>query len=193
MIRMATEADIPEILGIYGPYVLTTTNSFEYRVPTLQEFQARFAHITTQFPWLVWEEEGKVLGYAYASLPFSRTAYQWSCEVSIYLAPQARKKGIGKKLYQALEYILFAQGYRTIYSVVTSENQDSLDFHTHVGYREIARMPNIGMKFGRWLGTVWLEKRANSVDIPQEAPLNWKSVVENERKLENILDDLALS
>jgi len=69
MIRMARAEDIPAILDIYAPYVLTTTATFEYTVPTYEDFSARFADITKQFPWLVWEENGKVLGYAYASAP----------------------------------------------------------------------------------------------------------------------------
>ena len=72
MIRFATEKDIPAILDIYGPYVLHTAISFEYSVPTLEEFTERFLGITKQFPWLVWEEDGVVLGYAYGSLPFGR-------------------------------------------------------------------------------------------------------------------------
>ena len=83
MIRLATEADIPAILDIYGPYVLHTAVSFEYSVPTLAEFTERFRSVTSQFPWLVWEEEGKVLGYAYASAPFSRDAYRWVSASSI--------------------------------------------------------------------------------------------------------------
>lgn len=103
MIRFATEADIPAILDIYGPYVLNTAVSFEYTVPTLEEFTQRFRETTKQFPWLVWEESGKVLGYAYGSLPFGRAAYRWVCASSIYLAPQAQGKGIGRKLYSVLE------------------------------------------------------------------------------------------
>ena len=74
MIRMAQAEDIPAILDIYAPYVLNTTATFEYTVPALAEFSARFADITKQFPWLVWEKDGKVLGYAYASAPFARAA-----------------------------------------------------------------------------------------------------------------------
>lgn len=192
MIRFAEKKDIPEILEIYAPYVLTTTNSFEYRVPTQEEFTLRFEKITSQFPWLVWEEDGRVLGYAYGSLPFSRTAYQWSCEVSIYLSPEVQGKGIGRKLYAALEHLLFLQGYRVIYSVVTSENTHSLDFHTHVGYRKVAELPGIGMKFGRWLGTVWLEKRLECDDIPQAAPVACSAIVENNQNLSDILDALTL-
>ena len=79
MIRIATPEDLPQILAIYGPYVRDTTHSFEYEIPTMAAFARRFEDITAQFPWLVWEENGKVLGYAYGSLPFSRAAYRWSC------------------------------------------------------------------------------------------------------------------
>ena len=141
MIRFATEADIPTILDIYGPYVLNTCYSFEYTVPNLEEFTQRFREITQQFPWLVWEENGKVLGYAYGSAPFSRAAYQWSAESSIYLAPQAQGKGIGRKLYEALEKIMKAQGYRKTYAIITTANEASLAFHKAVGFRFVANMP----------------------------------------------------
>ena len=118
MIRFAKEADIPAILDIYGPYVLNTAISFEYSVPTSEEFTERFRSITAQFPWLVWEENGIVLGYAYGSLPFGRAAYRWVAASSIYLAPQARGKGIGTQLYRALEKILQAQGYRKTYAII---------------------------------------------------------------------------
>ena len=83
MIRMAVEADVPAMLAIYSPYVLNTTASFEYEPPTQAEFLERFRRITRQFPWLVWEEEGEILGYAYGSLPFERAAYAWCAEASV--------------------------------------------------------------------------------------------------------------
>ena len=193
MIRMATKADIPAILDIYGPYVLNTTHSFEYTVPTLEVFTKRFETITAQLPWLVWEEEGKVLGYAYASLPFSRSAYSWDCEVSIYLAPQVQGRGIGRTLYAVLEDIVLKQGYRVIYSLITSENTGSLAFHEKVGYKTIAVLPNCGMKFGRWLGVVWMEKRPNSVDNPKDFPVSWHSIVQNDEKFSVNLGTLSLS
>ena len=192
MIRIAMLEDVPAILEIYGPYVRDTAYSFEYTVPTQPEFIRRFEDITAQFPWLVWEEDGKVLGYAYGSLPFKRAAYQWDCEVSIYLAPQAQGKGIGRRLYGALEHILFFQGYRVIYSIVTSENTHSLGFHAHLGYRKVAELPGCGVKFGRWQGTVWLEKRLDSVGIPTNPPQDWRSIVKNDKKYSDILDALPL-
>ena len=101
MVRAATHADIPAMLDIYGPYVLTSTATFEYTVPTTEEFTDRFEAITTQYPWLVWEEAGEILGYAYASAPYTRAAYAWCAEPSIYLRADAKGRGIGTELYAA--------------------------------------------------------------------------------------------
>lgn len=193
MIRIATTTDIPAILAIYGPYILHTTHTFEYTVPTEAEFTARFLSYTRQFPWLVWEENGQVLGYAYGSPPFSRAAYQWCCEVSVYLHPQARGRGIGSRLYDALEAIVLRQGYRVIYALVTTENTESVAFHQRRGYRQVTVMPDCGVKFGRWIGIVYLEKRANIVDIPSVAPCAWSEFVENDRNFLEILGIFPLS
>jgi len=192
-IRIATKADLPRILQIYGPYVENTTYSFEYTVPSLEAFTCRFDEITALFPWLVWEENGVVAGYAYGSAPFHRAAYSWCAEVSIYLAPEFQGRGIGRKLYAALETILQKQGYRTAYSIVTSENVSSVAFHEAVGYTLLAQFPDCGFKFGRWLGITWLEKRLNSVDTPTSAPLPWRKFVKTDRNLGEILDEITLS
>ena len=170
-IRPATVADLPRILEIYAPYVEHTAISFEYTVPTLAEFTDRFLGITAQFPWLVWEENGAVLGYAYGSLPFERAAYQWSAEASIYLRAEARGRGIGKSLYAALEEILKKQGYRKVYAIITTANEASVAFHKAVGYRHTATFPDCGYKFGQWYGTVWLEKDLNTWLTPPQPPI----------------------
>ncbi|MBR2937851.1 MAG: N-acetyltransferase [Oscillospiraceae bacterium] len=170
-IRRATIQDVPRILEIYGPYVENTAISFEYTVPTLENFTQRFLGITARFPWLVWEEKGMILGYAYGSLPFERAAYQWSAEASIYLCPEAWGKGIGKKLYAALEQLLQRQGYRKVYAIITTDNEASVAFHRAVGYRYTATMPDCGYKFGRWHGTVWMEKELNTWDAPPREPI----------------------
>lgn len=193
MIRLAKESDIPAILEIYGPYVLETAYSFEYSVPTREEFTARFRHHTHYCPWLVWEEDGKVLGYAYGAPAFERAAYRWCGEVSVYLAPQARGRGIGKGLYAALEKLMRHQGYRMLYAIVTSENTGSIAFHEALGYRVRAVFPDCGYKFGRWVGTVWLEKRLEFQEDPAEMPADWASLVENDRFTPNILANLSLS
>ena len=192
-IRMATEADIPEILDIYGPYVQETAISFEYTVPTLEEFTRRVLEITTRLPWLVWEENGQILGYAYGSLPFERAAYQWCAEASIYLRPQAQGKGIGRRLYFVLEQLLKLQGYRKVYAIITTANDRSVAFHEAMGYRHTATMPDCGYKLGRWYGTVWMEKLLNSTHNPEKAPVTIHRLVDIDGKMEDILAKMSLS
>ena len=170
-IRQATAQDLPRILEIYGPYVENTAISFEYTVPTLETFTRRFLGITAQFPWLVWEEDGMILGYAYGSLPFERAAYQWSAEASIYLCPEGQGRGTGRKLYAALEELLQKQGYRKVYAIITTANEPSVAFHRAVGYRHTATMPDCGYKFGKWYGTIWMEKDLNTWDNPPREPV----------------------
>ena len=171
-VRLAKQEDLPRILEIYKPYVENTAISFEYKTPTLEEFTKRFLGITARFPWLVWEENGIILGYAYGSAPFERAAYQWCAEASIYLCPEAQGRGIGKKLYADLEDSLQKQGYRKVYAIITTANEDSLAFHRAVGYRHTATMPDCGYKFGRWYGTVWMEKDLNGWSDPPREPVS---------------------
>jgi len=181
MIRFATEADIPAILDIYGPYILNTAISFEYSVPTLEEFTERFLGITGQFPWLIWEEEGQILGYAYASLPFGRAAYRWVAASSIYLAPDVQGNGIGTKLYAALEAILAELGYRKTYAIITSDNPGSLRFHEKMGFRFIGEFPDCGVKFQKLYSVVWMEKVLNCGEIPKDFPKSVDSLVNVDR------------
>ena len=193
MIRIAEEADVPAILAIYAPYILSTTFTFEYEVPTEDAFLDRFRTITARYPWLVWEENGEILGYAHGSAPFQRAAFRWSCEASVYLHPEARGRGIGRALYTALEKLLAYQGHRLCYAIITSENQPSLDFHGQMGYRFRAELPGCGYKFGRWLGVVWMEKMLKLVDSPSSFPEDWHCLRQDAQKFSDILDILTLS
>ena len=192
-IRLARAADLPQILTIYAPYVLNTSYSLEYTVPTLEEFTQRFQQITGQFPWLVWEEDDHILGYAYGSLPFHRAGYSWDGEVSIYLHPDAHRMGIGRKLYTALEEIMRRQGYQKLYAIITAANEGSVAFHQALGYRQTARFPHCGYKFGTWYDVLWLEKTLQTVTSPSNFPLSSLDIVENDRILSDILDKLSLS
>ena len=193
MIRIAEEADLPAMLAIYAPYVERTTVSFEYEVPSGETFARRFHDITRQFPWLVWEENGRVLGYAYAARAFERAGYSWCAESSIYLCADARGRGIGQKLYAVLEAILDAQGYCLLYALITEENRASLRFHEKCGYSTVTVLPDCGRKFGRWLGLCWLEKRLKIGENPSAFPISWKSIVQDAETFRNILDSLSLS
>lgn len=193
MIRIALESDVPAMLAIYAPYVENTTVSFEYDVPCLKTFTQRFYTITAQFPWLVWEEEGRILGYAYASAPFERAAYRWCAEPSIYLRPEARGREIGRKLYAVLEAILEKQGYRVLYALITGENTPSIRFHEKMGYREVGFFPDCGYKLGRWCSLVWMEKSIKIVESPSGFPKPWLSIVQGAERFTNFLDSLSLS
>ena len=193
MIRIATEADVPAILAIYAPYVENTTVSFEYDVPCTKEFMQRFYTITEQFPWLVWEENGEILGYAYASPPYTRAAYRWCAEPSVYLKPEAHGRKIGSKLYAALEEILKIQGYQVLYALITEENTPSLAFHEKLGYQKSVLFPHCGFKHGRWLGLYWLEKRLIPVEIPNSFPTPFSKLGQDEQRFSDILYSLSLS
>ena len=193
MIRFARLGDVAAILAIYAPYVKNTAISFEYSVPTLSAFTARFQAVTAQFPWLVWEEDGKILGYAYAAAPFERAAFSWCAEPSIYLTPQEKGKGIGRKLYEALEKLLFCQGYQVLYAIITSDNTPSIAFHQALGYRHLAQFPDCGFKLDRWHGITWLEKRLTSVDFPTEFPIPISNIVKNDQNLQDFLDKITLT
>ena len=192
-IRFATKEDISPMLEIYRPYVETTTVSFEYTCPSLEEFTARFEKYTQQFPWLVWEEDGEVLGYAYACAPFTRMAYSWVAEASVYLRKDAHRKGIGTALYKALEAILTKQGYLTLYTLVTSENATSLAFHQAVGYEIRADFPRQGYKMGKALGVIWLEKTLQFVEYPKELPISVSTLVKIDSNCLDNLDRITLS
>ena len=193
MIRIATEADVPAILDIYAPYILTSTATFEYDVPCQRSFLQRFYDITAQFPWLVLEENGEILGYAYASKPYERAAFSWCAEPSVYLKEGAQRKGIGSKLYAALEAILQDQGYQVLYALITDENVSSIRFHERLGYSLSVKFPDCGFKFGRWLGLVWMEKRLVSVNTPKSFPMPFSKYCQDVQRICDILDNLSLS
>jgi len=171
-VRPATPADVPAMLEIYAPYVANTTFSFEYTGPTMDEFMERFLQYTVKFPWLVWEENGEVVGYAYASPMAVRSSYQWSADASIYIRENCHRGGIGRALYTALEEELQRLGYHNIIAIITEENSGSRVFHEKMGYEHILDLPHIGFKFGRWLGISYYCKRI-AEGIPAAPPKYW--------------------
>ena len=173
MLRPGLERDLPEMLEIYRPYVEGSCVSFEEVLPDLAAFRRRFRGITARFPWLVWEEGGRVLGYAYASAPFERAAYRWCAEISVYVAADAHRRGIGGALCAALEERLVREGYFVVYALITSENKASLAFHAARGYRLLAEFPDSGYKDGRWLSVTWMEKRLRPLRDPPGPPELW--------------------
>lgn len=170
-IRLAALRDLPAILEIYRPYIEQTAITFEYDVPSSESFTERFLNITALCPWLVWEENGEILGYAYGAPAFERKAYAWCADLSVYLKPEAFGRGIGRSLYAKLEQLLEAQGYRVLYALVTTANAPSVEFHKAVGYREVASFPRCGWKLGQWHGVIWLEKDVGADTPPADFPV----------------------
>ena len=164
-IRFAKPEDAKELLNIYAYYVNKTAISFETEVPSVKEFKIRMENILKNYPYLVAQKNDEILGYAYLHPFVGRKAYELSAETTIYLNPDKKKMGIGKKLYSVLEDIAKAQNITNLYSCigyVDKEdeylNNNSAQFHEHMGYRMVGKFENCGHKFGRWYHMVWMEK-----------------------------------
>lgn len=164
-IRMVTEADAPRLLDIYSYYVEKTAISFEYDTPSQEEFRRRIRKTLEHYPYLCILSEGKIMGYAYAGPFVGRAAYDRSVEMTIYLAPEVRWQGLGRKLYEAMEEELKNRGILNLYACIGyPEEEDeyltknSAQFHEHLGYRMAGRFRKCGHKFGRWYDMVWMEK-----------------------------------
>ena len=173
-IRDARRSDVPAMLAIYAPFVEHTAVSFEYDVPTEAEFARRLEEHQAAFPWLVGEENGRVMGYAYAGRAFERAAYGWNAEISCYLAPELRGRGVGRRLYARIEEILTRLGYYKLFAVVTSANAPSVAFHRALGFRDAACFRNVGYKQGGWYDVLWLEKTLCARPEPPRLPQNYE-------------------
>lgn len=154
-VRMARADDVPAILAIYAPFVRDTSASFEYEPPTLEEMERRLREVQQNYPWLVCERAGQVAGYAYASRFRSRTAYQWTAEVAVYVHPDHHRRGVAGTLYRALFERLRAQGYRTAVAGIALPNAGSVALHRSVGFQPVGVFQRVGFKHGQWHDTGW--------------------------------------
>lgn len=179
--RVANVNDAAAIQVIYAPYVEKTAITFEEVVPTVEEFKNRIVHTLEHFPYFVVEEDGQVVGYAYAGRFASRAAFDWSTEVSIYISQDHQGRGYGKGLYETLEEALITLGYQNIYAcVAVPEVEDeyltmnSLSYHHHLGFTDCGLFKNCGCKFNRWYHIAWLQKQA-ATHIPTKRPVPFSS------------------
>lgn len=178
-IRLAQLTDAEALLEIYRYYVEHTAISFEYAAPDGAEFQKRMEKILSKYPYLVAVEDGHILGYAYAGAFHERAAYEWAAEVTIYLAPDAKKCGIGRKLYEELEKRLQQMGITNLYACIGYPeqedeylNQNSAQFHAHMGYQTVGTFHNCGYKFQRWYHMIWMEKIIG-VHVTEQPPVKY--------------------
>ncbi len=165
MIRSAAAEDARNILEIYAFYVKNTAISFEYEVPSVEEFRDRIINTTKKYPYIVIEEDGVIKGYAYAGVFKGRAAYDHCCEVTIYLDRGSKGKGYGRALYEALEEKLRKRGIINLYACIAdpiSEDEyltrNSEQFHKHMGYTKVGEFHKCGYKFGRLYNMIWMEK-----------------------------------
>ncbi len=166
IIRPALPSDAAALLEIYAPYVLETAITYEYEVPSVENFAARIEGTLKKYPYLVAQQGENILGYAYLGPYSSRAAGAWAAETSIYIADHSRKSGLGRLLYETLERIAAAQGIvhlsaRIAYSHNendTNLTRDSIDFHTRMGYEWAGECHHCGFKLGKWYSLVTMEK-----------------------------------
>ena len=174
-IRPATLEDAPGILAIYQPFIEHTSITFEYTVPSLDEFRARMASTIGIYPYLVAEQtqqpsepeepaKARIIGYAYAHRMGERAAFQWNAELAVYLAPEAQGQGLGERLVRQLESELSAMGVRNLFSLITADNEPSLRLHEKLGFAQVGYHPNAGYKLGRWHDLVYLRKPIGSFE-----------------------------
>lgn len=158
LIRDARSADTEALLAIYRPFVIDTSASFELEPPSAAEFERRIAAAQSQWAWLVAEQAGEVLGYAYGSSFRSRAAYRWSVETSAYVAAAHHGQGIGKALYARLLDLLAEKGYCMAYAGITLPNEASVRLHTSLGFRDVGVFRRAGRKFGGWHDVSWWQR-----------------------------------
>lgn len=163
-IRQATKEDTQAIRDIYQPYIENTNITFETELPSLADFQQRIQNIKAKYPYLVLEEAGKIVGYAYLSSFSPRKAYDPSAEISIYLAEEAQGKGWGKVLCQSLLTEARKQNIVTIYACVAVPNPPSIGLHQALGFEQVAYFEKCAYKHKQWLDVVYLRKLIKDYD-----------------------------
>ncbi|HCY40384.1 MAG TPA: N-acetyltransferase [Prolixibacteraceae bacterium] len=157
IIRLAERTDVPGILEIYAPFILETSVTFEETIPDEESFWERIQGIMTELPFLVCEIDGKIAGYAYASVYRSRASYRWTKEVSVYIHPDFHRKKIAHALYTSLNEMVRYQGIADLLAIITMPNEPSVAFHEQFGYRKCAEFSKVGYKMDQWQNVGWFE------------------------------------
>lgn len=164
-IRIAAIDDAEAIREIYAPYVLNTAVSFEYKVPSVEEFRKRIKNTLAEYPYLVAVENGMIVGYAYAGVFHARAAYKHCVELSIYIKQDYKCHGVGRHLYQRLEELLIKQNIYSVHACIAVPDgedehltDDSEKFHKRMGFEIAGRHERCGYKLGKWYSVIWMDK-----------------------------------
>jgi phosphinothricin acetyltransferase len=170
VIRMARLQDADAIAEIYRPYILETAITFEYEQVSAQAFTERIKNVQKQFPWLVCEQDGRVVGYAYCSRFKERAAFAWDCECSVYIHKDYHRRGIAGALYTKLFQLVREQGYFNIYALITHPHESSEALHKKFGFTEEGIYKNTGYKMGKWWDLLVMVKRLRSFEETPQMP-----------------------
>jgi L-amino acid N-acyltransferase YncA len=176
-LRLATAEDAAAIANIYRPIVESTAVSFETGAVGDDEMRRRIVETRPTYPWLVCDLDGVIAGYAYASRHRVRAAYQWSVDVSVYVDPSFRRRGVGRGLYTSLFAILGAQGFFNAFAGIALPNTASVALHESLGFTPIGVYRNVGFKLGAWHDVGWWQLSLRVPDAPVHPPLAMPSVL----------------
>lgn len=157
MIRSAKISDAVEISLIYNHYIRTTTITFEENPVSTEEMAQRIKDVTLVLPWYVFEEDGRVIGYAYATPWRTRSAYRFSVETTVYVSPDQPRRKIGSQLYKALINNLHDRGIRVILGGIAQPNVASVSLHESLGFEQVAYLKKVGYKFEQWIDVGYWE------------------------------------
>ncbi|WP_166355984.1 GNAT family N-acetyltransferase [Phytoactinopolyspora limicola] len=160
LIRTATDADLPAVQAIYAYYVLHTASTFEEVPPTVNELRTRWSALSAAgLPYLVAELDGDVAGYCYAAPYRSRPAYRYTIEDSVYVAPHAHRRGVGRTLLDTLIERCAAGPWRQMIAVIgDGTNTGSITLHQRLGFHHAGTLTAAGYKFGRWIDSVLMQR-----------------------------------
>jgi phosphinothricin acetyltransferase len=189
-IRNVEVSDAPAVRDIYAPFVSGSATSFEVVPPDVLEIERRIMDLRARYPWLVFESDGTVLGFAYASSHRARSAYQWDVDVSVYIDSDSHRHGIGRALYTALFALLRGLGYFNAYAGISLPNQASVGLHESLGFTPIGIFERTGFKFGQWHDVLWLQLRLLEAPAPTTDPLRPDKLFESNR-IVALLDECA--
>ena len=162
-IRLAKETDAAALLEIYKQYI-DTTITFEYELPSKEEFQRRIREYSKEYPYFICTENGRCVGYVYAHRAQERAAFQWNAELSIYLDKNYHGKRLGKVLYEMMFELLAKQGIKTVYGLVTTPNPQSVKLHEGTGFKLAGTYHNTGFKANQWCDLLLYEKEIGVYD-----------------------------
>ncbi|MCD6050074.1 MAG: phosphinothricin N-acetyltransferase [Verrucomicrobia bacterium] len=157
MIREVTAQDAEKVCAIYNHYVLGTTITFEEEAVSAETMRKRFADVTAMYPWLILEDDGQVLGYAYARKFHERAAYRHTAELAVYLAHECHGRGAGSSLYRELLARLKPLKVHVALGGIALPNEKSVALHEKLGFKKVAHLEEVGWKFERWIDVGYWE------------------------------------